>query len=105
MEEIRERHIIPVFIKDNETVISHSDFIEATFQAAREIFHSETILRPSIRLSHPIKGRIPEAKNKPANELQEHEKTLYYERMAFVIEIPSVYDEIDGNQLSLTLVE
>ena len=46
---------------------------------------------------------MPEAKLKPAIELLEHEKTLYYERMAFVIEIPSVYDEIDGNTLSLTV--
>jgi Domain of unknown function, B. Theta Gene description (DUF3871) len=103
LEEIKEGHIIPVFIKDNETVISHTDFIEATHQAAAEIFQGETILKPSIRLSHPIKGRIPEARNKPANELQEHEKTLYYERMAFIIELPTVYDEIDGSQVSLTV--
>lgn len=103
LEEIKERHIIPVFIKDNETVISHADFIEATMQATAEIFPGETILKPSIRLSHPIKGRIPEAKNKPANELYDNEKTLYYERMAFVVEIPSVYDEIDGSRLSLTV--
>ena len=103
LEEIKEKHIIPVFIKDNETVISHSDFIEATMQAAADIFNGETILKPAVRLSHPIKGRIPEAKNKAANELLDHEKTLYYERMAFVIEIPSVYDEINGSRLSLTV--
>ena len=103
LEEIKEHHIIPVFIKDNETVISHADFIESTLDIAADIFNGETILKPSIRLSHPIKGRIPEAKNKAANDLLEHEKTLYYERMAFVIEIPSVYDDIDGNRLSLTV--
>ena len=31
------------------------------------------------------------------------EKTLYYERMAFIIEIPSIQDSIEGNQLSLTI--
>jgi hypothetical protein len=46
---------------------------------------------------------VPEAKNKPANQLLEHEKTLYYERMAFVIEIPSISAEVDGNILSLSL--
>lgn len=46
----------------------------------------ETILEPTVRLSHPITGRIPEAKDKPARELLEHEKTLFYERMAFLIE-------------------
>ncbi len=103
LEDIKNNHIIPVFIKDNEPVISHFDFVEASMQVVSDIFNGETILNPNIRLSHPIKGRIPEAKNKPANELQEHEKTIYYERMAFIIEIPSVYDEIDGSRLSLTV--
>lgn len=103
LEEIKNDHIIPVFIKDNEPVISHYDFVEAAMQTVADIFRGETILKPNVRLSHPIKGRVPEAKNKAANELLEHEKTLYYERMAFVIEIPSVYDEIDGSRLSLTV--
>lgn len=40
-----------------------------------------SILRPSIRLSHPIVGRIPEAKDKPAIDLAEYEKTIYYENL------------------------
>lgn len=103
LEELKDSHIIPVFIKDNEPVISHTDFVETTLSLVKKIYSSERILKPNIRLSHPVKGRIPDAKHKPANELLEHEKTLYYERMAFVIEIPSVYDEIDGNTLSLTV--
>src|SRR4051812_13272835 len=102
-DEIKNKHIIPVFIKDNEPVISHVDFIESTSQLVSEIYHGEHILKPNIRLSHPIKGRIPEAKNKPANQLLEREKTLYYERCAFVIEIPSIYDTIGGNHLSLVV--
>lgn len=103
VEEIRHKHVIPVFIKDNEPVISQSDFIESTMGIVSGIFQRETILKPSVRLSHPIKGRIPEAKDKPASALQEHEKTLYYERMAFVIEVPSIQDNIAGNSLSLTI--
>src|ERR1700689_957213 len=103
MEEIKNSHIIPVFIKDNEPLISHSDFIETTLQAATNVFSEETILSPSVRLSHPIKGRIPEARNKPAHELAEYEKTIYYERMIFVIEIPSIQAVIDGTKLSLTI--
>src|SRR5207344_1156852 len=56
-----------------------------------------------VRLSHPIKGRAPEAKNKRVVDLIEAEKTIYYERMAFVIEIPSITQDLSGNQLSLTL--
>jgi hypothetical protein len=103
LNELKNKHIIPVFVKDNEPLISHSDFIEATIEVSNDVFSGEQLLNPAIRLSHPIKGRIPEAKDKPANELQEHEKTLYYERMAFVIEIPSIHDTIDGNSLSLTI--
>ena len=102
-EEIKSNHIIPVFIKDNETLISHSDFIESTSQVVSEIFPGETILRPSVRLSHPIKGRIPEAKNRPVSQLEEWEKTIYYERMAFIIEVPGITQNIDGNTISLTI--
>lgn len=103
LEEIRSSHVIPVFIKDNEPVISHGDFIESALDIVSEIYSGETILKPSVRLSHPIKGRIPEAKDKPASALLEHEKTLYYERMAFIIEVPTIYDDVDGSLLSLTV--
>lgn len=101
--EIKEKHIIPVFIKDNEPVISQTDFVDITREIVTEVFNEHEILEPHIRLSHPIKGRIPEAKDKPAIELLEHEKTLYYERMAFVIEIPTFTGVVDGNTLSLTV--
>jgi hypothetical protein len=103
LSEMRNEHIIPVFVKDNETLISHVEFIESAQQMAYDIFREENILHPEIRLSHPIKGRIPEAKDKQAKDLLPWEKTLYYERMAFVIEIPSIQAEIDGNLLSLSL--
>ena len=103
LAEIKKHHIIPVFVKDNETLISHDEFIDATSLLAAEFYNGEHILKPSIRLSHPIKGRVPEAKDKPANQLFEWEKTLYYERMMFAIEIPSIQAEIGGNVLSLTI--
>ncbi|MBZ5857767.1 DUF3871 family protein [Flavihumibacter profundi] len=103
LSEIKASHVIPVFIKDNEPVISHSDFIECTQSIVADLFAGEIILKPSVRLSHPVKGRIPEAKQKPANQLLEHEKTLYFERMAFAIEIASIQDTIAGNTLSLTI--
>lgn len=103
LDEINNRHIIPVFIKENEPVIAHGEFIDATMQAISHVFKGETILKPAIRLSHPIKGRTPEARNKPANALVDSEKTLYYERMAFCVEIPSISSEIEGNRLNLTV--
>ena len=101
--EIKENHIIPTFAKDNEPLISHADFIEAVYQKAQELYEGQTVLKPNIRLSHSISGRIPSAKNKPAKDLMDHEKTLYYARMMFVIEIPTISGNIDGNELTLVI--
>src|SRR5678816_4939895 len=92
LDEIRRDHIIPVYIKDNEPLISQIDFIDATSSIVADVFAGERILKPSIRLSHPVKGRIPDAKDKPANQLEDWEKTIYYERMAFIIEVPTISD-------------
>ena len=103
LTEIREQHIIPVYSKDNEPLISHGDFVDAAVDTVCRLFRHETVLEPAVRVSHPVKGRIPQARNKPAKELFDWEKTLYYERAAFVIEIPSIHETIDGNPLSLTV--
>jgi len=103
LEELKHRSIIPVFAKDNESTISHQEFIEIVQSAATDVFSGYRILQPAIRVSHPIKGRIPEAVGKPVAVLLEHEKTIYYERMAFIIEIPEVKDNVNGNELLLTL--
>lgn len=103
LNELSKEHIIPVFIKDNEPVISHTDFVQATVRAVSEVFQNETILSPNIRISHPVKGRVPEARNKPAKDLLEYEKTIYYERMAFTVEVPSIHSDVDGNSLNLTI--
>jgi hypothetical protein len=101
--DLKYKHIIPVFSKDNESTISHSEFLDCVGQAVEKFFSAENILHPAIRISHPIKGRIPEAMGKPADALLEQEKTIYYERMAFVYEVPSIYSIVNGNKLSLSI--
>lgn len=101
--EMEKNHIIPVFTKDNEPLISHRDFIHITEEVVSNVYKDEIIIPSSIRVSHAIKGRIPDARNKPANQLEEWEKTIYYERMMFAIEIPSIRETIDGNVLNLTV--
>jgi hypothetical protein len=103
LDEICNQHVIPVFVKDNEPTISQAEFINTVMDATSQAYYGEKILKPSIRLSHPIKGRIPDAKDKPAGQLEEWEKTLYYEHMMFLVKIPSIYHEIDGNKVSLTV--
>jgi hypothetical protein len=100
--DLKHKCIIPVFSKDNESTVSHTEFIDIVGQAADKFFSSENILHPAIRISHPIKGRIPEAMGKPAELLAENEKTIYYERMAFVYEVPSIQSVVNGNKLSLS---
>ena len=82
--------VVPVFSKDNEVTISHQSFIETDWNAAHRMFPQEAIDTPDIVVSHIIKGRIPEAIHKPVNQLLETDKTIYYERMAFCFEIPSI---------------
>jgi Domain of unknown function, B. Theta Gene description (DUF3871) len=103
LQEIDREHIIPVFVKDNEPLISHVDFIQAVEQVVHHVFEGEQILGPSVRVSHAVKGRIPEARHKPAKELLKHEETLYYERCAFVIELPHITEMVNGNSISLTI--
>lgn len=103
LREIEQNHIIPVFVKDNEPLISHSDFINAMGEVVSNLFQHEMISLPQVRVSHPIKGRIPDAKDKPARELHEWEKTLYYERMMFLFEIPTIMEIIEGNHLNLSV--
>lgn len=103
LNELKSKCVIPVFAKDNESTISHQEFIDSVTFATERIFSGEKISSPAIRVSHPVKGRIPEAMGKPAKDLEEREKTLYYERMAFCIEIPSIKGEIVGNKLSLVV--
>jgi hypothetical protein len=56
LEDIQDNHIIPVYVKDNERLIAQSEFIDMTYELAKEIYASDVILSPSIRLSHPIKA-------------------------------------------------
>ena len=93
--------IISVFSKDNEKTISHQEFIEVILEAVTRVFPQHTIAEPEIRVSHQIKGRTPTAIHKSAKDLLDEDKTIYYERMAFMVKIPSITEEINGNKLSL----
>lgn len=102
LEEVSKKHIIPVFVKDNTPLISQQDFIQTTLDIVREVTGAPTT-GTSIRVSHPIKGRIPEARHKKAQELQEHEKTIYYERLAFVAEVSKYREVFNGQELIMTV--
>jgi hypothetical protein len=100
---LKNKCIVPVFTKDNETTLSHQEFIDSVRNVVQSIFPNEIIEEPEIRVSHQIKGRTPDAIYVPVKDLQEHQKTTYYERMAFIIRIPSITETINGNNLALTV--
>lgn len=104
LDQLKHDCITPVFAKDNELTISHPLFIETIEEATKDFFKGETVDSPIIRCSHQIKGRIPSAIHKPANQLLESDKTQYFERACFSIDIPTIYQDINGNRLLLSVV-
>ena len=104
MAHLRNECICPVFSKDNELTISHPAFVETARDAVSSFFAGEEIREPQIRASHIVKGRTPEAIHKPANQLLATDKTIYYERCAFSIDIPSIHEMVGGNKLNLSIV-
>ena len=69
----------------------------------QNLFPDFEIAEPEIRVSHQVKGRTPSAIGKPAKELLEEEKTIYYERCAFLIELSQVKEVINNNLLTLSI--
>ena len=102
-DHLKSDCIIPVFSKDNEITISHQSFIAAVQEAAYRVFPFESISNPAIRVSHIVKGRIPEAIHKPVSQLLDSDKTIYYERMMFCFDIPTIHQDIGGCTLNLTI--
>lgn len=101
LDTIQSSHVVPVHTKDNEQTISHAEFISTTCDVAKELFGSPT--KPIIRVSHPIMGRVPEARNKPASELLPEETTLFYERLAWMVNFPSITAKIGEEVLELAV--
>jgi hypothetical protein len=101
LKEIHDHHIIPVFSKDNSPLISQSQIVETTLETISSLGYEAS--EPEIRVSHPIMGRVPEARFKPASELLPKEITQYYERMIFLLKIPKIRSTVNGQELSLVV--
>jgi hypothetical protein len=103
MDHLKTECITPVFARCNSVTISHYDFILALQECVANFYNGETIMNPEIRVSHKILGRIQEALKKPKAELLPHDETIYWERIAIAIEIPSITIVVGGNTLSLVV--
>ena len=102
MEELKTQCVVPTWA-NQELTISHQDFIESVHDAAKSFYQGEQVTAPSIRVSHIVRGRTPNALGKRASELLECEKTQFYQRLAFTFTIPTIYETIDGHRLELTV--
>ena len=98
--EIAEKSIVPTFC-DNSLTISHQDFVMGVYKAAEEVFGQLTPIE--CRVSHPINGRIPSALNKRASELTDNEKTIYYQRLAWIAKVGNLVRNINGQEIHLTI--
>ena len=104
LEHLANDCVTPVFAKDNELTINHVCFIHTVEDCVKDFFRGEQVNEAQVRASHVIKGRVPSAIHKPANQLLESDKTIYYERCAFSIDVPTIYQDINGNRLYLSVV-
>ena len=98
--EIADKCIVPTF-SDNTLTISHQDFCMAVYNAAEEVFGKLTPIE--CRVSHQINGRIPTALYKKTNELTDNEKTIYYQRLAWIAKVGNLVRNIDGQEIHLTI--
>lgn len=100
LEELTTKNIIPTF-SDNTLTISHQNFIGAVTKVAEQVFGE---LKPvECRVSHPIIGRVPTAQHKKASELTDEEKTVFYQRMAWVAHVKHLTRTINGQTVHLVV--
>lgn len=102
MDDLTNRNIIPTF-SDNTLTISHQKFIETSRKAAEVIFGNDNVIPAECRVSHPIIGRVPSAQHKKANELTDDEKTIFYQRLAWIANITNRGTSMNGQPVSLTI--
>ena len=84
LHHLKTECIIPTY-NDSESTIPHSQFIEATKEVVEVSFPGVTVLQPHVRVSHVIKGRVASAMGKAVKELTPAEKTIFHQRLAFII--------------------
>ena len=100
MDELKTQCVVPTWA-NQELTISHQDFIESVWDAAQSFYQGEQLTKPTIRASHIVRGRTPDALGKKASELLECEKTQFYQRLAFAFTIPTIYETVEGQRLEL----
>ena len=102
MEDLANKCVVPTWA-NQELTIAHQDFISCVHEAASDFYRGERLNMPDIRVSHIVRGRIPQALGKKASELLECEKTQFYQRLAFAFTIPTILETVRGERLELCI--
>ena len=102
IEELANKCVVPTWA-NQELTIAHQDFISCVHEAAKDFYQGEVVNAPDIRVSHIVRGRIPQALGKKASELLECEKTQFYQRLAFAFTIPTIWETVRGEKLELCI--
>lgn len=100
IDELISRCIVPTF-SDNTLTIAHQNAIAAVYKAAEEVFGELT--PPECRVSHAINGRVASALHKPAKDLTDDEKTVFYQRIAFIAHVKALTRIVAGQTVELTI--
>ena len=91
LNHLKNDCITPVFSKDNELTINHAQFVETIQDAAQSFFSGEKVEQATIRTSHIIKGRIPEAStNQPINFWNLIRPSIMKGQLSALIFLPSM---------------
>jgi hypothetical protein len=100
IEELATKCIVPTF-SDNSLTIAHQNAIAAVYKAAEDVFGELT--PPECRVSHAINGRVASAIHKPTKDLLDEEKTIFYQRLAFVAHVKSMTRVVAGSEVHLCI--
>ena len=100
IEDLVNRCIVPTF-SDNSLTIAHQNAIAAVYKAAEDVFGELT--PPECRVSHAINGRVASALHKPTKDLTDEEKTIFYQRIAFVAHVKSLTRIIASQKVELCI--
>ncbi|MFI3331869.1 MAG: DUF3871 family protein [Rikenellaceae bacterium] len=104
LQSLQDDYLIPVFSRDNTETISHSEFITTIMDAAQTHFQGEQFLTPQVRVSHEMKLRTRTGYGKLVENLTDDDSNSYFQRMMFMIEIPSITHNVNGCDLNLQIV-
>ena len=100
LEDLTTKCIVPTFA-DMSLTISHQSGIACICKAAESIWGELTPVE--IRVSHPIHGRTHDALYLKESELKPEQKTLFYQRMAFIAHVKGMTRNICGQEVMLTI--